>query len=152
MCLNIFIVSRTTKTQVDNDNKTTVTRWHDTKLAAITLVRSWGHLIGATRSHDLQKAILADQGAPADHSKILARRTNVIMSVQLNSVGRAHPPIVHNSFNICCHNKKSDFAKRFIAISSFQCMYIGIGTHYEQTVGISSTRDPMVSCPYSPDP
>ena len=87
----MFIVSRTTKTQVDNDNKTAVIRRRDAKLAAITLVCSQGHSIGATRTHDLQEAILANHGAPVDHSKILARRTNVITLVRLNSVGRAHP-------------------------------------------------------------
>jgi hypothetical protein len=81
-CARIFfIVSRTTKTQVDHDNKTAVTRRRDAKLAAITLVRSRGHLIGAARSHDLQEAILADQGAPTDHSEISARRNDVIKSV-----------------------------------------------------------------------
>jgi len=59
----------------------------------ITLVRFRCHIIGATKSHDLPEAILADQGAPADHSEISARRTNVIKSVRLNSVGGADPPI-----------------------------------------------------------
>jgi hypothetical protein len=80
---------------INDDDKTAIVRWHDAKLAVITLVRLRGHIIGATRSHDLPEAILADQGAPADHSEISARRTNVIKSVRLNSVGRAHPPLHH---------------------------------------------------------
>ena len=76
-----FIVSRTTKTQVDNDNKIAVIRQRNRILAAITLVPSQGHFIGATRSHDLHKVILANQGAPADYSEILARRTKVITLV-----------------------------------------------------------------------
>jgi hypothetical protein len=93
LCSYIFIVSRTTKTQVDHDNKTAITWRHNAKLAVITLVCSQGHIIGATRSHDLQEAILTDQGASADHSKILVRRTDWIQLVQLNSVGGAHPPV-----------------------------------------------------------
>ena len=49
---------------INNDDKT-----HDAKLAVITLVRSRGHIIRATRSHDLPEATLADQGAPADFPK-----------------------------------------------------------------------------------
>jgi hypothetical protein len=40
------------------------------------LVPSRGHIIRATRSHDLPEAILADQGAPRDHSEISVRRTD----------------------------------------------------------------------------
>jgi hypothetical protein len=62
MCRYIFIVSRATKTLVDHDDKTAIVGWSDTKLAAITLVRSRGHSIGATRSHDLQEGTcLGDQ-------------------------------------------------------------------------------------------
>jgi hypothetical protein len=92
LCSYIFILSRTIKTQVDHDNKTAVTQRRDAKLAAVSLVRLLGRITRATISHDLQEAILADQGAPADHSKILARSTNLIKSVQLNSVGGAYPP------------------------------------------------------------
>ncbi len=97
-CLYIFILSRTTKTQVDHDNKTTVARRRDAKLAAITLVRSWGHIIRATRSHNLQEAILTNQGAPSDHSEISARRTNWIQLIRLNSVGPTHPPLRQQNF------------------------------------------------------
>jgi len=76
LCQYIFRVSRATETLVDNDDITVVVRRRDLKSAAISLVRFQGHIIGATRSHDLPEAILADQGAPADHSEILARRTN----------------------------------------------------------------------------
>ncbi len=81
------------ETLIDHYDKTAVVQRRDAKLVAITLVRLQGHIIGATRSHDLPEAILADQGAPADHSEISARRTDVIKSVRLNSVSRAHPPI-----------------------------------------------------------
>ena len=37
---------------------------------------------------------LADQGAPADHSKISARGTDCDQLERLNSVGGADPPIV----------------------------------------------------------
>jgi hypothetical protein len=63
MCrMYIFIVSRAAKTHVDNDDKTAIVQRRDTKLAAITMVRSRGHLIGATRNHDhdLQEVTLAD--------------------------------------------------------------------------------------------
>ena len=76
LCRYIFTVIRATETLVDNDDKTAVVRRRDAKSAAITLVRSRGHIIGATRSHDLPEAILADQGTPADHSEISARRTD----------------------------------------------------------------------------
>ena len=83
---------------IDNDAKTAVIRRHDAKLVVITLVRLQDHSIGATRTHDLlQEIILADQGAPADHSKISVRRTDVITSVWLNSVGRAHPPLLQST-------------------------------------------------------
>ncbi len=61
---------------IDDDAKTAIVQWRDAKLVVITLVRSRGHLIRATRTHDLQEAILADQGAPGDHSEISARRTD----------------------------------------------------------------------------
>ena len=64
------------------------------QIGSDNLVCSRGHLIGATRTHDLQEAILVNQGAPADHSKILARRTDWIQSVWLISVGRAHRWII----------------------------------------------------------
>ncbi len=49
---------------IDDDANTAIVRRRDAKLIVITLVRSRGHLIGATRTHDLQMAILANQGAP----------------------------------------------------------------------------------------
>jgi hypothetical protein len=76
MCWYIFSVSRATKTLVDNDDKTAVLRRRNANSAAITLVPSRGHIIRATRSHDLPEAILADQGAPRDHSEISVRRTD----------------------------------------------------------------------------
>jgi hypothetical protein len=79
---------------MNNDAKTAIVWLRDAKSAMITLVRLRDHLIEAARTHDLQEAILANQGAPADHSEILARRTNWNQSVRLNSVGRAHQPLV----------------------------------------------------------
>jgi hypothetical protein len=90
---------------IDDDAKTAIVivRRRDAKSAAITLVCSWGHIIGASRSHDLHEAILADQGAPADHSEILARRTNWIQLVWLNSVGLTHRPIEYHNTRPFCH-------------------------------------------------
>jgi hypothetical protein len=72
LCWYNFIVSRTTSAQVDHDNKIAVVLWRNLELAMITLVRSRGHKIGATRSHELPEAALDPKGAPADHSAILA--------------------------------------------------------------------------------
>ncbi len=47
----IFILSRTTTAQVDHDNKIAVVRRRHPELVMITLVRSRGHNIGATRNH-----------------------------------------------------------------------------------------------------
>ena len=76
LCQYIFRVSGATKTLVDNEDKTAVLRRRDLKSAVITFVRFQGHIIGATKSYNLPETILADQGAPADHSKISVRRTN----------------------------------------------------------------------------
>ena len=88
-----FFVSRTTKTQFDHGNKIALVQWRDAKLVSINLVHLQGNLIGATRSHDLHEGTLADHGAPADHSKILVRRTDCYQLVQMKSVGGAHPPL-----------------------------------------------------------
>ena len=101
LCWYIFIVSRTTKTLIDHNDKITIVRRRDAKMAATTLVRSHGHLIRATRKHEIQEGTLTDQGAPSDHSGILARRANCIQSVQLNSVGGAYPPICCCIISIC---------------------------------------------------
>ena len=57
----------------------------------ITLARSQGHKIGATRRHELPEATLDPKGAPADHSAILTWRTNWNQSIWLNSVDATHP-------------------------------------------------------------
>jgi len=92
VCRNIFIVSRATETLIDNDDKTTVVRRRDAKMAVITPVRSRGHSIGATRSHHLQEATLADHGALADHPEISARGTDLYQSQRLKSVGAGQQP------------------------------------------------------------
>jgi hypothetical protein len=71
-CAGTFIVSRTTAAQLNHDNKITVVHQRNPELAMITLVRSQGHNIGLTRSHELPKATLDPKEAPADHSAILA--------------------------------------------------------------------------------
>ncbi len=68
----IFIVSRTTTSQVDHDNKIAVVRGRSQELVMITLVRLQGHKIRATRNHELPEATLDPKGAQADHSAILA--------------------------------------------------------------------------------
>jgi hypothetical protein len=73
---------------VHHDNKTAVTWGRGAKLAVITLVRSRGHIIGATRSHDLQEAILTDQGAPVDQFEI--RPTEFSWFNWIQSVGLKH--------------------------------------------------------------
>jgi hypothetical protein len=45
--------------------------------------------VSLSRSYDIHEGTLTDQGAPADHSATLARRTGCNQSVQLKSVGRA---------------------------------------------------------------
>ncbi len=100
---------------IDDDAKTVIVRRGDLKLAAITFVRSRGHKIGATASHDLPETILANQGAPADHSKISARRTDWIQSVGLNSVGATDPPVFSQQGGI------SDFKLSWAKTSPFLC-------------------------------
>jgi hypothetical protein len=68
----IFIVSGTTKAQVDHDNKIAIVRWRDPELTMIILVHWRDHKIGATRSNELPEATLDPKGARADHSTILA--------------------------------------------------------------------------------
>jgi hypothetical protein len=55
-----------------NLNKIAVVRWRNPESAMITLVRSQGHKIGATRSHELPEATLDPKGAPADHTALSA--------------------------------------------------------------------------------
>ncbi len=97
-------------------------------MAAITsLVRSRGHIIGASRSHDLHEAILADQGAPADHSKISARRAGITMLVRLNSVGRTHPPnfiVDTNSVKSTIHTKHR--TPRGYKGTNYRCLWTGL--------------------------
>ncbi len=76
LCWYIFIVNGTTKTQVNHDNKIAVVRWGNPELAMITLVRLQCHSFRAARSHELPEATLDPEGAPADHSTILARRSD----------------------------------------------------------------------------
>ncbi len=87
VCQYIFRVSRATETLIDNDDKTIVVRRRDAKMAVITPVRSRGHSIGATRSHDLQEATLADHGALADHPNIWARGTDLYQSHEISRCG-----------------------------------------------------------------
>jgi len=93
LCRYIFRVSSATATLVDHDDKTAVVRWCDAKLAGITLVHSRGHLIRATRSHDLQEVTLADHGSFGDHPEISARVTDLYQSQRLKSVGAGQQPV-----------------------------------------------------------
>ncbi len=58
MSLYIFIVSGTTKTQVNHDNKIVTVRRHNPESAMITLVCLQGYLFGATRSYELPESTL----------------------------------------------------------------------------------------------
>ena len=62
--------------QVNHNNSIALVQWCNAKLVSITLVRLQGHIFRATRSHELPEVTLTNQGAPLDHSEILARRTD----------------------------------------------------------------------------
>ncbi len=94
LCWYIFIISGTTKTQVNHDNKIVMVQRRGTKLALITLVNSQGHSFGATRSHELTEATLYPKGAPADRSAISARRTNWNQSFRLKSISGTDAQVV----------------------------------------------------------
>jgi hypothetical protein len=87
LCWYLFIISGTTKAQINHDNKIAVVRQHNPEFAMITLVHLQGHKIGATRSHELPEATLDPKRALADHSAILVWKTDWNQLVWLNSVG-----------------------------------------------------------------
>ena len=92
---------------INDDDKPAIVRWHNAKLAAITLVRSRGHSIGATRSHDLQEVTMADHGALADHPKMLAKGTDW---GQLQRLGAAQQALWYYSFQYDWFEGKSRFS------------------------------------------
>ncbi len=93
LCWYIFIVSRTTTSQVNHDNKIAVVHCWNPESVKISLVRLQGHKNGATRNHELPEATLDPKGARADHSAISAWRTDCNQSVWVNSVGAAWQPL-----------------------------------------------------------
>ncbi len=102
------IVSETTKTQaqVNHDKKNAVIRWRNPKLTPITLVSLQGHSFGVTRTHELPEATLDPKGAPADHSAILAGKTNWNQLFRLKSSGGTVAPLITLHYCIDFYIKK----------------------------------------------
>jgi hypothetical protein len=84
-----------------------------------------GHLIGATRSHELQEGTLADQGDPSDHSKILGEGPTVVSRFDwIQSMGLTHRKSIWFNLHVLlycrirgisyhkCHGFRGPFSKK----------------------------------------
>ena len=87
-----------------------------------------GHLIGATRSHELQEGTLADQGDPSDHSKILGEGPTVVSRFDwIQSLGLTHRKSVWFNLHVLLYC-------RIRGISA-----TGLGVHFRKNVDLHHT-------------